>query len=160
ADDKWLWYTIGTKKQTEGVEHGLFARELSSGVTVNVLAGYSNVSSMSTDQADKVLAFTSDLRTFGKKDTDSEIYLWNFSEKPARRIIDAKTAGIPDGFEIRSGRLSFSHDASVLMLSISPPKPEDLPKILPEDEVKLDMWHYEDGSLQTMQAKRSNPATA
>lgn len=160
ADSKWLWYTIGTKKKTEGVEHGLFAREMSSGVTVNVLAGYSNVSGMTTDYADKVMAFTSDHRTFGKKKTASEIYLWNFSEKPARRIVDAKTAGIPAEHKIRSSGLSFSRDASVLMMSISQPKPEDLPKILPEDEIKLDLWHFEDGMLQPMQAKRSNPATA
>ncbi|MGK0202169.1 MAG: dipeptidyl aminopeptidase/acylaminoacyl peptidase, partial [Planctomycetota bacterium] len=160
ADSKWLWYTIGTKKKTEGVEHGLFAREMSSGVTVNVLAGYSNVSGMTTDHADKVLAFTSDSRTFGDKETTSEIYLWSFSEKPARRIVDAKTPGIPPEHKIRSSGLSFSRDASVLMMSISQPKPEKLPKILPEDEIKLDLWHFEDGMLQPMQAKRSDPATA
>ncbi|HIE70944.1 MAG TPA: hypothetical protein EYP98_12650, partial [Planctomycetes bacterium] len=101
ADNKWLWYTIGTKKMKQGVEHGLFARELSSGTTVNVLAGYSSVSGMTTDHADKVLAFTSNLRAFGKKETASEIYLWNFSDKPARRIIDMKTAGIPEAHKIR-----------------------------------------------------------
>ena len=160
ADNKWLWYTIGTKKMKEGVEHGLFARELASGTTVNVLAGYSSVSGMTTDHADKVLAFTSNLRTFGKKETAAEIYLWNFSDKPARRIVDLKTAGIPEDHKISSSRLSFSRDASVLMMSISQPKPEDLPKILPEDEIKLDLWHFEDGMLQPMQAKRPNQATA
>lgn len=160
ADSKWLWYTVGTKKKTEGIEHGLFARDLSSGVTVNVLAGYSNVSGMTTDSADKVLAFTSDIRTFGKKKTATEIYLWDFSDKPARRVVDANTPGIPDDHKLRSSGLSFSRDASVLMMSISQPKPEKLPKILSEDEIKLDLWHFEDGMLQPMQAKRSNPATA
>ena len=160
ADNKWLWYTIGTKKATEGVEHGLFARELASGITINVLAGYSNVSGMTTDHDNKILAFTSDLRSFGDKEADNEVYLWSFSEKPARRIVDAKTKGMPADHKIRPSGLDFSRDGSVLMLSISQPKPEDLPKILPEDEVKLDVWHYEDGLLQTMQAKGSNPATA
>jgi dipeptidyl aminopeptidase/acylaminoacyl peptidase len=160
ADNKWLWYTIGTKKKTKDVEHGLFARELSSGATVSVLAGYSNVSGMTTDQADKVLAFASDIRTFGDKKTALELYLWDFSKKPAHRIVDAKTAGIPAEHKISSSSLSFSRDASVLMMSISQPKPEKLPKILPEDEIKLDLWHFEDGMLQPMQAKRSNPATA
>jgi dipeptidyl aminopeptidase/acylaminoacyl peptidase len=160
ADNKWLWYTIGTKKQTEGVEHGLFARELSSGITVNVLAGYSNVSGMTTDENDKLLAFGSDLRTFGKKEADEEIYLWDFSEKPARRIVDQKTQGIPADHKVRSSGLNFSRDGSVLMLSINQPKVEDLPKILPEDEVKLDLWHFQDGHLQTMQAKQSDPRKA
>ena len=160
ADDTWLWYTIGTKKKSEGVEHGLFARELSSGTTVKVLPGYSNVSGMTTDYGNEVLAFTSDLRTFGTKEKRSEVYLWDFNEKSARRAVDAKTAGIPEDHKIQSSGLSFSRDASVLMMRISQPKIEDLPKILSEDEVKLDMWHFEDGLLQTMQAKRSNPAKA
>ena len=41
-----------------------------------------------------------------------------------------------------------------------PPKPEDLPKILDDDKVNMDLWHYQDGLLQTMQAKRPDPAVA
>ncbi|MFN3243832.1 MAG: prolyl oligopeptidase family serine peptidase [Planctomycetota bacterium] len=160
ADSKWLWYTVGTKKDQEGVEQGLFARELATGATVNVLAGYSNVSGMTTDNDDKQLAFTSDLRTFGKKETEREVYLWQFNEKPARRILTKDTAGIPAEHELRSSGLSFSRDGSVLMFSLSQPKPEELPKILGEDEVNLDLWHYRDGLLQTMQAKRSDPRRA
>lgn len=160
ADSKWLWYVIGTKKDQEGVEQGLFARELGTGATVNVLAGYSNVSGMTTDNDDKQLAFTSDLRTFGKKKTEREVYLWQFNEKPARRVLTKDTAGIPADHKLRSSGLSFSRDGSVLMFSLSQPKLEDLPKILSEDEVMLDLWHYQDGLLQTMQAKRSDPRTA
>lgn len=160
ADDKWMWFTVGTKKVTEGVEHGLFARELATGTTINVLAGYSNVSGMTTDEADKMLAFTSDLRTFGKKETKREVYLWSFNERPARRIIDQETMGVPAEHSIKSSGLSFSRDGSVLMFGIGMPKPEKLAKILPEDEIKLDLWHYQDGLLQPMQAKRSDPVKA
>ncbi|MCK5941813.1 MAG: S9 family peptidase [Planctomycetes bacterium] len=160
ADSKWLWYLIGTKKDQEGVQQGLFARELATGATVHVLAGYSNVSGMTTDEADKQLAFTSDLRTFGEKETEREVYLWRFDEKPARRLITKDTTGIPAGHKIGSSGLSFSRDGSALMFSISQPKLEDLPKILSEDEVVLDLWHYQDGLLQTMQKKRGDPRKA
>jgi len=160
ADDKWLWYTIGSKKMKEGVEHGLFARELASGTTIQVLGGYSKVSGITTDYANKSMAFTSNLTTFGDKDAKAEVYLWNFSDKPARRIVDMKTPGMPEDHKLGSSGLSFSRDGSVLMMTIKQPKPADLPKILPEDEIKLDLWHYQDGMLQTMQAKRPNSAVA
>ncbi|MFK7741812.1 MAG: alpha/beta hydrolase family protein [Planctomycetota bacterium] len=160
ADDKWLWYSVGTKKIEEGVQHGLFARELSSGITIDVLRGYSNVSGMTTDEADKRLVFTSDLRTFGKDEVEREVYLWTFDEKPARRLITKATAGVPDDFKISSRSLSFSRDGSVLMFSITPPKLEEMPKILKEDEVKLDLWHWQDGLIQPMQAKRSDSRKA
>ena len=60
ADNKWLWYTVGTKKKIKDVSFGLFARELASGKTVNVLAGYSNVSGMTTDEEDQVVAVVED----------------------------------------------------------------------------------------------------
>ncbi len=160
ADDKWLWYAVGTKKDQDGVKQGVFARELATGATVEVLGGYSNVSGMTTDEDDKMLAFTSDLRTFGEKDKESEVYLWRFDDKPARRVLTKDTQGIPADHKIGSSGLSFSRDGSVMMLSVSQPELEDLPKILSEDEVELDLWHWQDGLLQTMQAKQSDPRKA
>ena len=160
ADDKWLWYTVGTKKAKSDVQHGLFARELASGETVTVLDGYSNIAGLTTDHDNKRLAFTSDLRTFGDKKPQREVYLWTFTERPARRLIDADTAGMPKEHRIQSRGLSFSRDGSVLMFGLGQPKEEEPPKILPEDEVKLDLWHYRDGLLQTMQAKRPDPRKA
>ena len=160
ADGKWLYYVVGTKKDQDGVEQGLHARELATGATVHVLAGYSNVSGMTTDEADAQLAFTSDLRTFGEKEAEREVYLWKFDEKPARRILTKDTTGVPADHKLSSSGMSFSRDGSVLMFSLRQPELEDLPKILSEDEVNLDLWHYKDGLLQTMQAKRSDPRKA
>ena len=160
ADDKWLYYVVGTKKEEDGVEQGLFARELSTGTTTAVLPGYSNVSGMTTDEADAQVAFSSDLRTFGEEEAERDIYLWTFGAEPARRILTKETAGVPEDHKLSSSGLSFSRDGAVLMFSVRQPKVEDLPKILSEDEVKLDLWHYRDGLLQTMQAKRSDPRKA
>ncbi len=160
ADDKWLYYVIGTKKDQDGVEQGLFARRLSDGKTTAVLPGYSDVSGMQTDEKDAQLAFTSDLRSFGKKDAERDVYLWTFSDEPAQMILSKDTDGVPADHKLPSSGLSFSRDGSVLTLSLRQPKIEDLPKILSEDEVALDLWHYRDGLLQTMQAKRSDPRKA
>ncbi|MCR9244648.1 MAG: prolyl oligopeptidase family serine peptidase [bacterium] len=160
ADDKWMWYTVGTKKMKEGVTHGLFARELATGRTVAVLAGYSNVSGMTTDYDRTRVAFSSDLATFGKKETERDLYVWDFSAQPAVKLVTKATAGIPEGYKVSSSGLGFSRDGSVLTFGVRPPKKEDLPKILSEDEIKLDLWHWRDGMLQTMQAKRSDPAQA
>ncbi len=160
ADATWLWNTVGSKKAEEGVQHGLFARELSTGLTVALLRGYSDVSGVTTDEANKQLAFTSDLRTFGEDEPRREVYLWAFHERPARRVVDHDTQGVPEGFRIQSGGLDFSRDGTVLTFGVKPPKKDELPKILPEDQVDLDLWHWQDGQLQTMQAKRPDPNEA
>ena len=158
ADDKWMWYTIGTKKVTAGVKHGLFARELASGRTVTVLADYSNVSSLTIDHDNKQVVFSSDVRAFGEKEAKRDIYHWDLSGMPARMLIGADEDDLPEGLELQTSGLSFSRDGSVLSFGVRPPKPDDLPKILPEDEIKLDLWHWQDGMLQTMQARRPDPA--
>ena len=157
-DGDWMWYTIGTKKETKGVEHGLFARELATGKTVTVLGGYSNVSGMTTDRDDERLAFTSDLSTFGEDETERDIYVWDFSEKPALKMVTNATEGIPEDYEISSSGLGFSRDGSLLTFSVKPEEQKDERKILDEDKIKLDLWHWRDGMLQTMQAKRGDPS--
>lgn len=162
ADDGWLWYTVGTAKATEGVVHGLFARELKTGRTVELLGGYSNVSGVRTDRDETKLAFSSDARTFGKDkdEVERDLYLWDFSGGPARRVVTSSSDGVPAGYRIQSSGLGFSRDGSVLTFGVKRPKAEELPKILPEDEIKLDIWHWQDGQLQPVQAKRSDPADA
>ncbi len=83
-----------------------------------------------------------------------EIFLWEFDERAPRQLVAHATKGIPDGATVQSSGLSFSGDASVLTFSIrGKPKP-DLAKILPEEKVVVDIWHWNDGYIQSMQAKR------
>lgn len=163
ADDAWMWYRLGAKKADAGVEHGLYFHDFKNKKTVTVLAGYSNVAGLRTDKEHTRLAFTSDLRTFGEKEADDvekDIYLWDFSDAPARVAVTSATDGVPEDYRIQSGGLGFSQDGSVLTFGVKPPKPEELPKILDDDKVNMDLWHYQDGLLQTMQAKRPDPAVA
>ena len=160
GDDRWLWYAVGTKKMVDGVEHGLFARELATGRTVALLSGYSNCSGFSSDKEDKHLVFASDLADFGEDEAGKELYHWTFTGNPAQLIVNADTDGMPEDYRIQSSGLGFSRDGSIVTFGIKPPKSEDLPKILDEDKVKMDLWHWRDGLLQTMQAKRGNPQDA
>ena len=160
GDDRWLWYAVGTKKMVDGVEHGLFARELGTGRTVALLPGYSNCSGFRSDKEDQHLVFSSDLDEFGEDDAQKAIYHWSFTDAPARLIVNADTDGMLEDYRIQSSGLGFSRDGSIVTFGIKPPKREDLPKILAEDTVKMDLWHWRDGLLQTMQAKRGNPDEA
>ena len=68
------------------------------------------------------------------------------------RVVTAATAGVPAGYRIQSSGLGFSRDGSVLTFGVKEPEADDLPKILSEDEIKLDIWHWSEGMLQTAQA--------
>ena len=160
AEGDWLWYSVGTKKIEEGVEHGLYARNLEGQNTVKIADGYGSWSGIRTDREHKQMVFTGSPKTLGEDDRKPEVYLWDFSGTAAKVVVTDATPGVPEGFRIPSSGIGFTADGSALQFSIRPPKREDLPKILPEDEIKLDLWHYRDGYLQTMQAKQRDPRDA
>ena len=63
------------------------------------------------------------------------------------------------GKNINSSGLSFSKDGSVLAFGVQAPAEDDA-KILPEDKVTLDLWHWNDGSIQPQQARRRGGRSA
>lgn len=84
-----------------------------------------------------------------------DIYLWSFDDRPAIRLITHAAKGLPHDTLIQSS-VSFSDDGSVITFGIKDgPKP-DLPKILDEEKVAVDIWHWQDGEIQPMQARSAN----
>lgn len=82
-----------------------------------------------------------------------DVWFWDFTARAPRRVITHDTPGIPAEHTISSGGLSFSKDASVLSFSVSGPSPKPAPKILDEEKVVVDIWHYRDGLIQPQQAR-------
>ncbi|MBA3949336.1 MAG: S9 family peptidase [Acidobacteria bacterium] len=69
--------------------------------------------------------------------------------------MSASTAGIPDGFVVSEhGALQFSKDGARLFIGTAP-KPEPAPADDAPDAVKVDLWHWKDPLLQTMQQARA-----
>ena len=154
---KRLWLHTSAKKLAEGAAYGLFVMTMPDGALQQVHDGAVHVGNVSFDRSETALVFTSDKEDFAADKPKSDLYLWDGGEGPARRIAYEGAAGMPAGFRV-TGRPSFSRDGSVLDFDIAAADPEDPLPILPEDKVTLDLWHWQDGLLQTMQQKRGNAA--
>ena len=169
AEDAWLLLTCSSTDSTR-VRDGLFAVNIEGGSKLSVLEGQASFTGFTTDSRGSQLAFTSDLadkvaaksiESSENKDEDApeprnDIYVWDFSGRAARRVASADTQGVPGDGVIQSGGLSFSDDGSVLMFGIRSKPTPDLPKILDSDKVVLDIWHWNDGLIQPMQARQGN----
>ena len=160
--DKWLYAHISTRRDDPKVDCGLFALPPAGGERIALLGGVAEFSGFASSDDGASLAFTSNKDDFASKQPKSDIYLWDGTASPAQRVVHAGTPGLPAGKLLSASGLGFSRDGRVLTFTVqAPPAPEPTP-ILPEEKVNLDLWHHQDGLLQTQQAKggasRRNPA--
>ncbi len=154
---KLLWLHTSAKKLAEGASYGLFVMTMPDGELRQVHDGAVHIGNVNFDRDENALVFTSDKEDFAADKPKSDLYLWEGGEGPARRIAHEGAVGMPGGFRV-TGRPSFSRDGSVIDFDVAAADPEEPLPILPEDKVTLDLWHYRDGLLQTMQQKRGNGA--
>jgi len=174
------WFACNSKEAQEGLERGLFGVVLDTSRRTTLVEGAANYGGFVTDRDVTRLAFVSDRRDRDSEKPTHDLYAWDLGDGPAERIVShADTPDFPDGRSVapvRTGssrggrpssrrrrgggggaRLTFSHDGSALMFGATElPKPT-LPKLLDEEKVNLDLWHWRDPLLQPMQAKRNNP---
>ena len=156
GEGTWVYFHASSKEENPEVDHGLHALKLGESQKVTLVEGAANYSGFTTDEEATRFAFTSDLEDFAADEPLIDVYLWDFGNGPARRIISAQTDGLPMGKVVVQGGLSFSDDASVLTFGIRNAPEEDPPVILPEDVVTLDLWSWKDPLLQTQQAVQAN----
>ncbi len=87
-----------------------------------------------------------------------ELYYWSEKEDKPRVIIDAKTKGMPEGMSVsENGRVSFSPDGQRLFLGtakIPVVRKEEKDTLLADDKVSVDIWHWQEDVLQSVQLKQ------
>ncbi len=92
---------------------------------------------------------TSKLKRYG-------LYLWDEKSNKTILVSDTSTVGVPSGWEVsENGSLHFSDDGSKLYFGTAPKKmPEPKDTLLEEEKVKVDIWSWNDGLLQSQQLKQ------
>ena len=114
--------------------------------------GFAKKVTVSSDGKQLAFLFTSDtakVKRYG-------IYIWDERTKQTMLIADTSTAGVPAGWEVsENGNLSFADDGSKLYFGTAPKKlPESKDTLLDEEKVKVDIWSWNDGRLQSQQLKK------
>src|SRR5690606_15052484 len=164
--DRWLYVHVSTREDDPKAERkpdlGLFAIDPRSGAKVCLVPGIADFAGFTSSEDGTCLAFTSNKEDWNSKKPLSDLYLWDGTDSPAVRVAHRASPGIPAGKVIAAGGLAFSRDGRVLAFGVQDPPEGDPPLLLPEEKVNLDLWHWQDGLLQTQQAKqvgsRRNPA--
>jgi acetyl esterase/lipase len=152
-DQKWLRYHTSAKKPEDGKTYGLFAQRLDGSEQHTLVEGFADFSGFTADRSGNHFAFLSNKDDFAAEKPRSDLWLWQVGEAAAARVVHPDTAGMPAGRKLGSS-VSFSRDGTAMMLTLERvEEEEDEIAILDDEKVVLDLWHYGDGLLQTMQAK-------
>ncbi|MCG2617389.1 prolyl oligopeptidase family serine peptidase [Terrimonas sp. NA20] len=102
------------------------------------------------------LAFLAE-RDAKPKDLQKFYKLWYYKSgmDSAVVLVDKATAGIKSGFTVSEyGAVSFSNSGKRLFFATAPIAPPKDTTLVEMDLVKLDVWHYKDDYLQTVQLSR------
>ena len=78
-----------------------------------------------------------------------QVIVWDRKASSAAKVFGPETAGIRKGWKINPSGMNFSKDGTKLYVNAAPER-ETRTSATP-DEIQLDIWHWKDGPLQTMQ---------
>jgi dipeptidyl aminopeptidase/acylaminoacyl peptidase len=88
------------------------------------------------------------------------LFFWNEKEGEPVCIADTLTKGMPKGWSVsENGRISFSPDGKRVFFSTAKKpesKKEGKDSLLPEDKVSVDIWHWKEDILQSIQLKQAD----
>ncbi len=151
-DGSWLAYAVSSKTPARD---GAFARRAADGATRALLTGRGNHKSLTFDEKGTQLAFLSDRGDGKGRAKTFTLYHWTPAAPAGRALVGAETPGLPAGMVVSEhGAVEWSKDGARLFFGTAPaPRPE--PKGAPEP-VKVDIWHWKDPELQSMQKVRAD----
>jgi dipeptidyl aminopeptidase/acylaminoacyl peptidase len=156
-DAKTLVFTTSSRKEET---NGVYAVTTDSDAPpVTLLSGKGKYQRLTWDEENTQLAFTSDKDDADSKQPKFRVYHWNRKDPEATEIVSVVAPGFRKDLVVSErANLSFSLDGSHLFLGTAPPpEPERNPdEEIPADEkVLVDLWHWKDDFVQTIQRVRA-----
>ena len=143
-------YTASSK---DGSEDGVFVVNTSNGTVTPVMSGEGIYKKLAFDKAGSQLAFLSNSDDYESDQPAFALYHWIPDSEGANLLAEASSEGLPEGWWISEhGKLSFSENGNRLLFGTAPRPAEEKEDEIPDDEeVELDIWHWQDPFLQPMQ---------
>jgi dipeptidyl aminopeptidase/acylaminoacyl peptidase len=145
-----------TAADADSVAGGVFIMEPATAAVTPVMPGSGDVRRLVFDEAGEQLAFLN-----GRADGDDEttafaLYHWQPRFTEARQVAAENTPGVRPGWWVsESGNISFSRNGERIFFGAAPrPDPDVNDGLLPEERVRVDVWHWEDPLIQPVQLRR------
>ncbi|NJD11343.1 MAG: S9 family peptidase [Gemmatimonadetes bacterium] len=146
-----LVYTAGNKA---GTAEGAFELATRRGAqTPTLLLGKGNYLTPGVDKAGRQVAFLANTADFTAERPEFTLYYWDGRAAAAAPVADARTPGVPEGWWVsENGSVSFSESGARLFFGTAPkPAPPPADTALSDEQVKVDVWHWQDPLIQPMQ---------
>lgn len=149
-------YVVSTR---DGEGNGVFHARAANPTPRALLQGIGEIARLTMDQEFSQIAFFSNRDTFqGEDDPEHILYHASLSGSgagtgEAQPVVSNATAGIPSGWILSTtGTVTFSRNGDRLFFATAPkPEPEPTEKDDLLENVKVDIWAWTDGFLQSQQ---------
>lgn len=141
-----LALAISTK---DGAEDGIVVLDLKSGAKTEVVKGLGRYLRTAFDEEATQLAFVTDKDDYAAKQPTNSLYVATIGKAP-KLVAKLGTKELPRDVMPSAGVLSFSKSGKRLRFGVTA-KPTPEPEVNPDEAVSIDIWHYNDERLQTVQ---------
>lgn len=146
---------------------GVFVLEPATGGSTTVLTGADSYRRLTFDEAGAQLAFLAGRESPGEQEEQGQeepadttvayaLYYWQPRMSEARVLAAEGTAGVPAGWSVsENGSIAFSRNGQRVFFGTAPRTGRDRDDgLLPEERVRIDVWHWEDPHIQPVQLRR------
>jgi len=128
---------------------GVYVNNLSQGRENKILGGEGKCKQLTINKTGDKVAFLGDVSY--EKETSYSLYSWAKSDT-AEIVLNNDNPAIPENWELsENGSLSFSDNGEHLFFGTAPKKAPKDTTILEEEIPVLDVWHWNEEVLQTVQ---------
>lgn len=153
-DAKALAFAVSSRKEEE---NGVFAANPGSeSAPAALLSGKGKYQKLTWDREQTQMVFYSSKDDAASKTPKQKIYVWDRKSPQADELLADGFAGMPAGLVISDkGNLRFSRDGKRLFVPMGDPPKAPKEDTASEDQVLMDLWHWQDGQVQPMQRIRA-----
>lgn len=146
---------FASESKDEEFEAGIYHLNLKSNKLSQLFSGKADFKQISISKSGSRVAFLVDTNTNKKADKNYKLFSWNSHQQEAEMLLDNQDVNLPENWEISvNGKISFAPEANRIFFGIAPIKAKKDTTILEEDIPVLDVWHWNEDVLQTVQINR------
>lgn len=148
--DEWPRFAYVTKSGDSITQHTLVYINLGSGEKIEVFSSDKKIQNIVLDKSGDQLAFYVVNDNDGKSN-QCEIHHFSLLNRQLSKIEESEKFSLPPNYEFsKNAPLYFSETGQRLFWGISPKIMQRDSTILDEDMPELEVWHYDDGNLYTV----------
>jgi dipeptidyl aminopeptidase/acylaminoacyl peptidase len=141
-----LALSISTK---DGLDDGIVVVDLKSGAKTDIVKGLGRYLRMAFDEQSDQVAFVTDKDDYAAKQATNSLYLATTGKAP-KLVAKLGSKELPKDTMPAAGALSFSKSGKRLRFGVTAKPTPDM-EVNADEAVSLDVWHYNDERLQTVQ---------